>query len=450
MSSRLESESATVERIRACLIHRTQQSELRLAAAFDHLVAADVGCSHRAGNQRRTGPTHRPRRTRSRSAADADQVRRLRVVGRPLGVERLQDRGRRRPRPPPWTPAGTGWWPAQRGLSRRVLVTRRRRGGRRSGRAAGRSVRAVPPAAGQRARRGAGHPGQRPDRHRVRGARVLGDRDVRASGADGDCAGGGGRRAAVASARPCPWLGTGRAPFGLRGAAFAWRTIRGEECGRYWPAGTAAFHVNADIAVAAARQVCWTDDADFDRECALPILVETARLWHRLGYLGADGRFHLDGVTGPDEYSALADDNTYTNLWPRRTSRRRPRRPALAGRGGRRSESTTTRSPAGDDAAEAMAVPYDDDRAMPEQDRGSTRRERWDFAASDRAGRYPLHETRAVLRPLPQAGGQAGRSGAGPALVRRPVLARRRRRPRSRTTRGSPSATPPCRRAPRP
>ena len=100
----------------------------------------------------------------------------------------------------------------------------------------------------------------------------------------------------------------------LRGAAFAWRTIRGEECSSYWPAGTAAFHVNADIAVAAARQVRWTQDADFDRECALPLLVETARLWQCLGYVGADGHFHLDGVTGPDEYSALVNDNTFTNL----------------------------------------------------------------------------------------------------------------------------------------
>ncbi|HLL63540.1 MAG TPA: family 65 glycosyl hydrolase, partial [Propionibacteriaceae bacterium] len=100
----------------------------------------------------------------------------------------------------------------------------------------------------------------------------------------------------------------------LRGAAFAWRTIRGEECSSYWPAGTAAFHINADIAVAAARQVHWTQDADFDRDCALPLLVETARLWQCLGYVGADGHFHLDGMTGPDEYTALVNDNTYTNL----------------------------------------------------------------------------------------------------------------------------------------
>src|SRR5690606_6180463 len=41
----------------------------------------------------------------------------------------------------------------------------------------------------------------------------------------------------------------------LRGAAFPWRTIRGEECSGYWPAGTAAFHLNADIADAVRRYV---------------------------------------------------------------------------------------------------------------------------------------------------------------------------------------------------
>ena len=87
----------------------------------------------------------------------------------------------------------------------------------------------------------------------------------------------------------------------LEGAAFPWRTIRGEECGANWPAGTAALHVNADIAVAASRLVTWSGDEDFDRETALDLLVETARLWMSWGYLGEDGKFHLDGVTGPDE-----------------------------------------------------------------------------------------------------------------------------------------------------
>ncbi len=178
----------------------------------------------------------------------------------------------------------------------------------------------------------------------------------------------------------------------LAGAAFAWRTIDGEECGGYWPAGTAAFHVNADIAMAAVRQVDWTGDANFDRECALPLLVDTARLWRGLGYVGGDGRFHIDGITGPDEYSALVDDNTFTNLMAAanlreavRACRRWPAEAAALG-----VEEAELSSWA--DAAATVAVPYDETGRMPEQHRGSTRLQRWDFAAVAREDAYPLYK----------------------------------------------------------
>src|SRR5262249_53522985 len=106
--------------------------------------------------------------------------------------------------------------------------------------------------------------------------------------------------------------------LGLRGAAFPWRTIRGEECSGYWPAGTAAFHINADIAYAVVHYVEATGDTAFEEEIGLELLVETARLWLSLGYRDSTGRFRIDGVTGPDEYSALVDNNVYTNLMAQR------------------------------------------------------------------------------------------------------------------------------------
>jgi alpha,alpha-trehalose phosphorylase len=170
--------------------------------------------------------------------------------------------------------------------------------------------------------------------------------------------------------------------LGLRGAAFPWRTIQGQECSPYWPAGTAAFHVNADVALAAARLVDWTGDDDFEREVALPILVETARLWLSLGYTGDDDAFHLDGVTGPDEYSAIVDDNTFTNLMAARNLRRAAetadRWPEEAAELGVEQDETEQWR----HAAQTMAVPYDEERGMPEQDRGSTRHQRWDFERS--------------------------------------------------------------------
>jgi alpha,alpha-trehalose phosphorylase len=89
--------------------------------------------------------------------------------------------------------------------------------------------------------------------------------------------------------------------LGLGGGAFPWRTIHGEECSAYWPAGTAAFHVNADVADAAIRYVNATGDTEFERTTGLRLLVDTARLWRSLGAHDRDGRFRIDGVTGPDE-----------------------------------------------------------------------------------------------------------------------------------------------------
>ena len=95
----------------------------------------------------------------------------------------------------------------------------------------------------------------------------------------------------------------------------------GEECSGYWPAGTAAFHINSDIAEAVRRYVASTGDTEFERGPGLDLLVETARLWASLGHFDAEGCFRIDGVTGPDEYSALANNNVFTNLMAARNLR---------------------------------------------------------------------------------------------------------------------------------
>ncbi|MDR1999010.1 MAG: family 65 glycosyl hydrolase, partial [Frankiaceae bacterium] len=107
----------------------------------------------------------------------------------------------------------------------------------------------------------------------------------------------------------------------LAGAAFPWRTIHGEECSGYWPAGSAAMHIGADIAYAVARHWTVTGDAQFLDSVGLDLLVETARLWMSVGHFQADGSWHIAGVTGPDEYSAIADDNVFTNVMAARNLR---------------------------------------------------------------------------------------------------------------------------------
>jgi alpha,alpha-trehalose phosphorylase len=175
----------------------------------------------------------------------------------------------------------------------------------------------------------------------------------------------------------------------LDGAAFPWRTIRGHECSGYWPAGTAAFHINADIADAVVRYVGATGDEDFERDVGLGLLVETARLWRSLGHHDAQGRFRIDGVTGPDEYSAIADNNVYTNLMAERNMRmaaeaveRHPDRAAALG-------VDVEEAAAWRDAARDMVVPYDPVRQVHPQAEGFTEHQMWDFDQT-RPDQYPL------------------------------------------------------------
>jgi alpha,alpha-trehalose phosphorylase len=177
--------------------------------------------------------------------------------------------------------------------------------------------------------------------------------------------------------------------LGLKGAAFPWRTINGEECSGYWPAGTAAFHLNADIADAAVRYLNATGDETFETEIALELLMQTARLWCSLGHYDRDGAFRIDGVTGPDEYSAIADNNVFTNLMAQRNlvaaaavaDRQRDRWDEL---GIDDDEIAAWR-----EAARDMVVPYDKALGVHPQSEGFTRHEVWDFEGTKRS-QYPL------------------------------------------------------------
>lgn len=104
-----------------------------------------------------------------------------------------------------------------------------------------------------------------------------------------------------------------------KGALYAWRTIDGEECSAYYPAGTAQYHINADIAFAVKRYMEATEDRDFLINFGAEILIETARLFADLGEFieSKDNKFCINEVTGPDEYSALVNNNCYTNLLAR-------------------------------------------------------------------------------------------------------------------------------------
>jgi alpha,alpha-trehalose phosphorylase len=179
------------------------------------------------------------------------------------------------------------------------------------------------------------------------------------------------------------------AELGLEGAAFPWRTLRGWEASGYWPAGTAAFHINADIADAVVRYLDATEDADFERDVAVDLLVQTARLWRALGHHDDEGGFRIDGVTGPDEYSAISDNNVYTNLMAQQNLR------AAADVAARQPEAAARLGVTGDEmaswraAAQAMVIPYDERLGVHPQSEGFTDHARWDFASTP-PDKYPL------------------------------------------------------------
>ena len=234
--------------------------------------------------------------------------------------------------------------------------------------------------------------------------------------------------------------------LGLQGAAFPWRTIRGQECSGYWPAGTAAFHINADIADAVERYRNATGDDSVDRSGGVELLVETARLWMSLGHHDADGAWHVDGVTGPDEYSAIADDNVFTNLMAARNllaaAEACIRHPDQATTMGVSTEETA----AWRDAADAVHIPYDEKLGVHPQSEGYTRHE-------SGTSRPTATGTRCCCT-RPTSTCIASRSSSRPTSCWRCTGAATGSRPRTRretstTTSGAPSGTRRCRPAPR-
>ncbi|SNS06270.1 maltose phosphorylase [Geodermatophilus pulveris] len=177
--------------------------------------------------------------------------------------------------------------------------------------------------------------------------------------------------------------------LGLDGAAFAWRTIGGRETSAYWPASTAAMHVNADIARAFWLHQNATG-TDLVALGGVGVLVETARLWTSLGHEDAAGRWHLFGMTGPDEYTGVVDDNVFTNLMARRNlrwaadaCRRWPERAAELGV--EDAETSAWRA-----AADAVHVPWDGDLRVHPMNANFTAYREWRF--EEERDRYPVQE----------------------------------------------------------
>ncbi|GGX64157.1 glycoside hydrolase family 65 protein [Saccharospirillum salsuginis] len=182
-----------------------------------------------------------------------------------------------------------------------------------------------------------------------------------------------------------------------QGALFAWRTIGGEECSSFFPAGTAQYHINADIAYASRSYVRITGDQAILREGLAELILETARIWIGLGTFSDEGRFKIFSVTGPDEYTAVVDNNYYTNKlaqmhlsWAVEVARLMQnewpddyRQLADAIELGEDELAVWQR------AADHMHLPYDERLGIVAQDDNFLQKPKWDFANVPK-DKYPL------------------------------------------------------------
>lgn len=184
-----------------------------------------------------------------------------------------------------------------------------------------------------------------------------------------------------------------------RGALFPWRTINGEEASAYYAAGTAQYHINADIMYALRKYVNATGDEAFLHRYGAEMLIETARFWLDIGFFSErrNGQFCINGVTGPDEYTTVVNNNTYTNLMARENLRYAVATlEAMRAKGGPVFDALAHKTGLADTeieewkrAADRMFVPYDEATGIYPQDDSFLDREPWDFKNTP-ADKYPL------------------------------------------------------------
>ena len=188
------------------------------------------------------------------------------------------------------------------------------------------------------------------------------------------------------------------------GALYPWRTINGEEASAYYAAGTAQYHINAAVAYALERYMLATGDHEFLANEGAEILVETARMWCDLGFHSTENLngltrsvFRIHGVTGPDEYTTVVNDNLYTNVMARFNLRYAADTVTkLCTEDPRAYEALLRRTGLHDSevqdwirAADAMYLPYSPSLGIYPQEDSFLDRERWDFENTP-ADKYPL------------------------------------------------------------
>lgn len=184
-----------------------------------------------------------------------------------------------------------------------------------------------------------------------------------------------------------------------KGCLFPWRTIGGEECSAYYPAGTAQYHINADVAYAVKQYHQATQDDDFMRDAGVEVVLESARMWMSIGFFNPrrGGQFCINEVTGPDEYTACVNNNFFTNAMARTHLRyayecalwMQDRFPAEWASLQSRIGLVKTEPAEWEAAAENMYLPVDDATGLHMQDDSFFNKKKWDLASTP-ADKHPL------------------------------------------------------------
>lgn len=181
-----------------------------------------------------------------------------------------------------------------------------------------------------------------------------------------------------------------------KGAAFPWRTIAGRECSGYFPAGTAQYHINGDIAYSYIQHFLVTKDMEFIKEFGAEVLFETARIWIEIGHFYKD-EFRIDDVTGPDEYTAIVNNNFYTNTIAKHNLKWASYIYELLKKEDKESLKEICEKINLDleeanlwaKASDAMYLPYDEELDIDAQDDTFLKKEVWDFEGTPKE-KYPL------------------------------------------------------------
>ena len=184
-----------------------------------------------------------------------------------------------------------------------------------------------------------------------------------------------------------------------KGALFPWRTITGDEASAFFAAGTAQYHINADIMYALRKYVEVTGDEEFLFEYGAEMLIETARFWADLGFYSHNGKdeFHIHGVTGPDEYTAIVNNNAFTNMMARENLRYalesmellQKKKPDRFNGLAKETRLDPEEIEEWRKAAEHMYIPYDQEKGIHPQDDEFLKKEIWDFENTPLEN-YPL------------------------------------------------------------